>query len=483
MTDIEQAAFDPPPRPPPVASASNFSGFMQSPGVKFIIVGILALLLLVPALLVWALVEERAQRASEVASRIAAGWGGEQVINGPYLAVPVTVNRSQTNANGTVTWARVTEWALLMPEVLDVSGNLAVEARRLSIYSLPVYNAKLALKGRFAADAINSLPQIEGSPDLDRAFLVMNIADITGIRSNVEIRFNGGEAQRFEPGMKGITSAKPFFRDSQYPDYPASTTGINRPVPRELLESGFSFDMELSLNGSSRFSVAPAGQTTSLKLAANWPDPGFEGTFLPEEKAITDSDFSAAWTIPYLARGIDKVIAGTQMPLSNSLMSVNLVEPVKFYQVVARTLKYAIGFISLMFFAVFIIELKSGRLVHWVQYVLTGLALIIFYILLLALSEHLGFGIAYAIASVATTALIAIYVGTVTRSRRSGISLAVVLGLSYAVMYLILREDEYALLAGALISFVTIAATMYFTRNIDWSARPRKQEEVAVPAG
>jgi inner membrane protein len=157
------------------------------------------------------------------------------------------------------------------------------------------------------------------------------------------------------------------------------------------------------------------------------------------------------------------------LPLGSNLMSINLVEPVKFYQIVSRTLKYSVGFISLMFFAVFIIELKGGRMVHWVQYVLTGLALIIFYILLLALSEHLGFMIAYGIAAAATTLLIASYVGTVTGNRSSGISLAVVLGLSYAVMYLILREDEYALLAGALISFVTIAATMYFTRNIDWS--------------
>ena len=441
---------------------------MRLPGVKFIIVGIISVMLLIPTLLVWALVEERADRASDVAVKIAAGWGGEQVINGPYLAVPFSVNRSQTNQNGTVTWVKVTEWALLMPEVLNVDARLQTEARRLSIYSLPVYNAKLSLKGKFAADAVASLSQVEGVPDLERAFLVMNIADITGIRSNADIRIDGAAPISFEPGMKGITALKPAFTSNYY-DQQRSETGINRPIGRELVEKGFDFEMELSLNGSGRFSVAPAGQTTKFAANANWADPGFEGTFLPETKAITDKDFSANWTIPYLARGIDKVVAGTVMPLSNSLMSVNLVELVKFYQIVSRTLKYSIGFISLMFFAVFIIELKSGRMVHWVQYVLSGLALIIFYILLLALAEHIGFGISYAIASTLTTALIAFYVGSVTASMRSGVSLAVVLGLSYGVMYLILREDEYALLAGAIISFVTIAATMYFTRNIDWT--------------
>ncbi|MDB5556191.1 MAG: inner rane CreD family protein [Rhizobium sp.] len=452
-----------------VSRAGGFATFMRSPGVKFIIIGVLTVLLLIPTLLVWALVEERAERANEVSARISSGWGGPQIVNGPYLAVPMLVNRTQNN-NGTITTMQVQEWALLMPEELKVDTKLDTEARKLSIYSLPVYNAKMKFSGRFGTDLRQSLTQIEGTPDLDRAFLVMNIADISGIRSNADIKIDGGGALPFQPGMKSIKGLKSGY--SEYDSsqaYAQSDTGINRPIDRALIEKGFAFEMDLSLNGSAKFSLAPAGQTTMFTASANWPDPGFEGLFLPETKTITKQGFEAAWTIPYLARGVDKVIASSVLPLGGNLMSVNLVEPVKFYQIISRTLKYSVGFISLMFFAVFIIELKGGRMVHWVQYVLTGLALIIFYILLLALSEHLGFMIAYGIAATATTLLIAFYVGTVTGSRRSGVSLAVVLGLSYAVMYLILREDEYALLAGALISFVTIAATMYFTRNIDWS--------------
>ena len=453
----------------PPSRAGGFATFMRSPGVKFIIIGVLTILLLIPTLLVWALVEERSERANEVSARISAGWGGPQIVNGPYLAVPMIVNRSQNN-NGTITTMPVQEWALLMPEELKVDTKLDTEARKLSIYSLPVYNAKMKFSGRFGTDLRQSLTQVEGTPDLDRAFLVMNIADISGIRSNADIKIDGGAALAFQPGMKSIKGLKTGYAEYDATQaYAQSDTGINRPIDRALIEKGFAFEMDLSLNGSAKFSLAPAGQTTMFTASANWPDPGFEGLFLPETKTITKQGFEAAWTIPYLARGVDKVIASNVLPLGSNLMSVNLVEPVKFYQVISRTLKYSIGFISLMFFAVFIIELKGGRMVHWVQYVLTGLALIIFYILLLALSEHLGFVIAYGIAAAATTVLIASYVGTVTGSRRSGVSLAVVLGLSYAVMYLILREDEYALLAGALISFVTIAATMYFTRNIDWS--------------
>jgi inner membrane protein len=237
--------------------------------------------------------------------------------------------------------------------------------------------------------------------------------------------------------------------------------------------------MALSLNGSRSFAVAPAGQTTSFQAKANWPHPGFEGLFLPEQKTITAKDFTATWTIPYLARGIDKAVSGSMLPLSESMMSINLVEPVQFYQVVSRTLKYSIGFISLVFLAVFVVELKGGRMVHWIQYVLTGLALIVFYVLLLALAEHTGFTLAYGIAAIATTLLISAYLGSATASRRNGLALGAVLLAAYGIMYLVLREDEYALLAGALISFIAIAATMYATRKVDWSGtavRPAQAE-------
>jgi inner membrane protein len=315
---------------------------------------------------------------------------------------------------------------------------------------------------------MDDLRQIEGKPDLDRAMLVLSIADITGIRSDAGVRIDGGPLMPFEPGMKTISSFMPGSLEP-YASPARLDSGVNRPIGRALVESGFTFAVDLSLNGSGSFAIAPAGQTTRFSAEANWPHPGFEGLFLPEEKSIDGKGFSAKWTIPYLARGVDRVVSGSVLPLSNSLMAVNMVEPVKFYQVVARTLKYSVGFFSVVFLAVFIIELKSARKVHWIQYVLTGLALVVFYILLLALAEHTGFEIAYLLASVATAGLISSYVGSVTGSVRRGAVLAFVLGAAYAVMYLILREDEYALLAGALISFVTIAATMFSTRNIDWS--------------
>lgn len=456
---------------PPAGPARPAPGFFQSPGVKFIMIGFISVILLIPALLVWGLTEERARRADDVSARIASGWGGPQTINGPYLAVPYEADRSQT-IDGKIVIQRVTEWALLMPETLNIDADLSVEERKLSIYTLPVYGSKLKISGRFGANLLEDLSQFGGPPNLDRAVLVMNIADITGIRSEAGVRIDGSPPLAFEPGMKDISAS------SHTPADPYGSTlsksGVHRAIAPGLIDKGFSFNIDIALNGSRNFAVAPAGQTTVLSAKANWPHPGFEGLFLPEEKSIEKDRFEAKWTIPYLARGIDKSVSSSILPLSDSLMIVNLVEPVKFYQVIARTLKYSIGFISVVFLAVFIIELKGGRMVHWIQYVLTGLALVVFYVLLLALAEHTGFETAYLLAALATTLLIASYVGVVTASRRSGVALGIVLALAYAVLYLILREDEYALLAGALISFVTIAATMFATRNVDWSGGRRQ---------
>lgn len=441
---------------------------LRSPGVKFIMIGIISVALLVPLLLVWGLTEERAERARDVSRRIANGWGGEQAINGPYIAVPFDVERSRA-VDGRIVVEHVMEWALVMPETLDVTADLNTEERRLSIYALPVYNGALTLKGRFAGNILQDLAQFPGTPQLDRAILVLNINDITGIRSDAGVKIDNGTVLPFDPGMRQISAMTVVGSDGYAT--PQTNPGVHRPIERGLIERGFAFEIALSLNGSRSFAVAPAGQTTTFSAKANWPHPGFEGLFLPEEKTVTASGFAAKWTIPYLARGIDRVAAGSALPLSNSMMSINLVEPVQFYQVISRTLKYSIGFISLVFLAVFVVELKGGRMVHWIQYVLTGLALIVFYVLLLALAEHTGFTIAYAVAALATTMLIAAYLGAATESRRNGVALGIVLLSAYGVMYLVLREDEYALLAGALISFVSIATTMYATRRVDWSGR------------
>ena len=449
----------PPLRPP---------SFFGSPAVKFVIIGVLTVMLLVPSLFVWVLVEERADRARDVAQDIARSWGGVQQINGPYLVVPFSETYTVSTDDSSKTEMR---WhtAILFPEKLDVGGDISVQERRKSIYSLPVYHGSVNLKGRFAATSPETFePQFGGQIDIaaDKAVLVVGIGDIAALKSEVGLVLNGNGSVPFEPGLGPLTM-DPMRRSVAS----MSPSGINAPVAAGLWRNGFSFDIPIQMNGSKAFYVAPAGQTTTVSLQSDWPHPGFTGAFLPETRDIGDTGFTASWTIPYLARGIPRSVLGAHMPLQDKALGVEFVEPVNFYHTIARSLKYAVCFISLTFLAVFILEMRSRSRVHWIQYGLVGLSLIVFYVMLLALAEHVGYGPAYLLAAAAATLLNTIYIGTALKSRLAGGVMLMVLAAIFGVLYALMQEQDYALLIGSLLAFLSLAVTMFATQRIDWSGR------------
>ncbi|WP_415714359.1 cell envelope integrity protein CreD [Roseibium sp.] len=455
-----------PDRPVPPQWTPKVISFLKSPAVKFVLIGFVTLMLMIPTTFVWVLVEERADRAREVARDIAASWGGAQEINGPYLAVPFT--ETYTVVTGEKARTQIDRHlAVFFPERLDVAGDIAVEERQKSIYSLPVYRGELVLSGRFAApDETAFGAEHGGSLDIhaNKAVLVMGIGDVRALKSEVTLGFGNGQSSKFEPGSDVLTvSPSSFSRGAVRP------SGINASVPPLKWRKGFQFNIALQLNGSTSLFVAPAGQTTKVTLRSDWPHPGFTGSFLPEQRTISETGFDATWTIPYLARGIPKVWSEDHLPLQDRMMGVQFVEPVNFYQTISRSLKYAIGFISLIFLAVFVLELQSGWRVHWIQYGLVGLALIIFYVMLLAFAEHVGYSRAYLIAASAATTLNAFYIGTSLKSRVAGLVMFAVLAGIFAVLFALMREQDYALLIGSVIAFVALAITMFATQKIDWT--------------
>lgn len=447
---------------------SIFSGLSTSPGFKFIITGIITFLLLIPALLVWALVEERANRADQVAQSISQGWGNQQRINGPYLVVPYLTKQKQNDV-----YIDVRRYAIYSPAKLEATSKLEVEERKKSIYSTPLYHMKSKLSGRFDPIDTSQIVARNGRPRLREAFLAIEVSDLAGFRSEVVAKLNGGEDVIFSPGLAGL---HPSTSPNRYNNYNNSgkSSGIHLNVDEALLDQSMKFEIDLAINGSRALEIVPSGKTTEVSMTSNWPHPGFNGRFLPETRNITETGFDAKWTVPNLARGISAVSFGTQISNADSIIEVSFVKPLKFYQLVSRTLKYAVAFFSLVFLAIFILELTGKNPIHWIQYILTGLAMVVFYILLLALAEQVGFDIAYILASIATTGLIAWYVGNALASRNAIYVIASVVGLTYAIMYLILKEDEYALLIGAIIAFAAIAMTMFATRNVDWSRSASK---------
>ncbi len=447
---------------------SIFSGLSTSPGFKFIITGIITFLLLIPALLVWALVEERANRADQVAQSISQGWGNQQRVNGPYLVVPYLTKQKQNDV-----YIDVRRYAIYSPAKLEATSNLEVEERKKSIYSTPLYHMKSKLSGRFDPIDTSQIVARNGRPRLREAFLAIEVSDLAGFRSEVVAKLNGGEDVIFSPGLAGL---HPSTSPNRYNNYNNSgkSSGIHLNVDEALLDQSMKFEIDLAINGSRALEIVPSGKTTEVSMTSNWPHPGFNGRFLPETRNITKTGFDAKWTVPNLARGISAVSFGTQISNADSIIEVSFVKPLKFYQLVSRTLKYAVAFFSLVFLAIFILELTGKNPVHWIQYILTGLAMVVFYILLLALAEQVGFDIAYILAGLATTGLIGWYVGNALASRNAIYVIASVVGLTYAIMYLILKEDEYALLIGAIIAFAAIAMTMFATRNVDWSRSASK---------
>ncbi|MCV0426822.1 MAG: cell envelope integrity protein CreD [Roseibium sp.] len=464
---------------PVMRTVSRTRSFLNSPAVKFVLIGFVTLMLMIPSTFVWVLVEERADRARDVARDIARSWGGTQEINGPYLVVPFTETFETGPAEKRETKV-VRRSAVLFPQRLDVTGDITVEERRKSIYTLPVYHSRMSLNGQFTAPPANTFePEHGGEIEVaaDKAVLVIGIGDVRALKSEVDIKLDGSQTVSFEPGSGPLEISM-----SPKSGHFANPSGINAVIPALKWRKGFSFDIPLQLNGSTAIYIAPAGQTTQVQMKSDWPHPGFTGSFLPEKRSISDSGFDAIWTIPYLARGIPKVLETSQMPLQDKLFGVKFVDPVNFYQTISRSLKYAIGFISLTFLAVFVLEMRSGWRFHWIQYGLVGFALIVFYVMLLAFAEHVGYGVAYLIAAAAATILNAAYIGTSLKSRLAGLVMFAVLSSIFAVLFALMREQDYALLIGSVIAFVALAITMFVTQKIDWSGNtPRQGDSSALP--
>jgi inner membrane protein len=243
------------------------------------------------------------------------------------------------------------------------------------------------------------------------------------------------------------------------------------PAAEQALQP-FAFTLDLVFNGSVSLLAAPVARDTRVSLASDWPHPSFSGSFLPDERRIASSGFTASWKIPHLARSVPEAWSLSEAGLERLLpyaFGVRLVAPVDFYSLVNRAVKYAVLFVALAFMAVFCLELVSECQVHPVQYVFTGVALVFFYVLLLSFAEHLGFTLAYLLASIATAAMLASYVGAALGSVQQGLVMMIVFSITYAILYLVLQLEDYALLAGSIVGFIALTIVMFATLRVDWS--------------
>lgn len=430
-------------------------------GWKLALVGLMLLLLLIPLGLLDSLVAERQARGQEVAREIAQSSSGPQQVVGPLLLVEahkLTERRRVVTEGGVMReeteQASETVHYLVSPTKLAVDSRLRIERRGRSLFTVPLFHGALSLAGEFR----HEVHALEDGSRLKpvRAWLVVGLGDNRGVQA-MTLTVNG----------RPVT-AEPGTRVGWLPE------GLNAPVPLAALDQPFAFDVALDLSGTQSLAWLPVGSETTVTASADWPHPGFEGRHLPQASKITDDGFSASWAVSRLSSRVQQVVAGCQ-PLADECagladggFGVRLVEPVDRYLMTDRAMKYALLFLGLVFGAVFLVEALASRPVHVVQYGLTGLALAMFYLLLLSLSEHIGFGPAYGLAAGACSALLGYYLAGVLGGAKQGAGFFAGLAGLYGLLYALLRSEDYALLVGAGVLFAALATVMALTRRVDW---------------
>jgi inner membrane protein len=414
------------------------------------IVGV-ALLLLFPLAWLHGLVSERTALREQAIAAVARGWGGRQLLAGPVLAIPVT-----TTVDSEHTQTR--DWYVL-PDSLDLDVEVTVqeERRKLGVYEVPVYVATVHATGRF--DLAREMVKLTAGDSTvrvhtDRGRLFLPLSDPRGAR---EIKLS-------EPRLTSVAL-------EPWRGFPIAV--LAAPLRADVGSSNDkqSFELTYTVAGTQSLEFLPLAHASHVKLHGNWPDPGFASGFLPVERHIHGGRFEATWQVLDLNRSYGAGWMEGDVPanvLQDSAFGVDLVQPVDLYQQIERAVKYAGVFIGLSFLTLFIWEHLARRPVHPIQYALMGLALSVFFLLLLALAEHVGFRLSYLLAALALCSLLGVYLAGAMGTRTSGAASSGLFALLYGLLYLLVTSDDYALLAGALGLFAVLAVAMVLTRKINW---------------
>ena len=463
----------------------------RSPSFKLFLAGLIAVLLVIPLLMVYGLVSDRQAQARVAQDSIVQGTGGRQVVTGPMLVVPyeTTQQVSETIDGQPVVRNRTVRQALYIhPQTQSLDTQLAPERKRFGIYENVVYGADL--RGEALFEMPDDLDRFGIERDellLDEAQLRFGVADMRGFRSPADV-VAGGEAVTLEPGEgSGATGGSGF---NGYVDWSEG----------EPLQVAYRY----ALNGSRAISFVPRGGQSEWTVSSTWQHPGFAGSFLPDEREVGDDGFSASWSVGNLALGqsivsradmgyaaIDDSIAApppvevaTEMreagriaPESPSLAAtITLIDPADVYSQVDRAVKYGFLFIGFTFLAYLMFDIIGGARVATAEYLLTGVGLVLFFVLLLAFAEVIAFALAYVLASGAIIALLTAYSAAVLGTWRRAAFMGGLLAALYATLYILLSLEQFALIVGALLLFAALAGVMYATRGIDWSSAMRKEE-------
>lgn len=435
----------------------------QSVTVKIASIFILMMLLMIPMAFVKSLIQERDFHRQMVITEVSDKWANQQHVYGPILTIPLV---REVVIDEKI--KEIRSQAHILPTKLNINGTVDPESLYRGIYEVVVYDSKISFSGNFI-DLGKYKDELKEYDILwDEAYLTINISDLRGIKEKVSIKWNDKEKQ-VEPG-------------SGIPSLVKSGVTVHDIFEKDPENNSFDFSFDLNLQGSQYLGFVPLGKETDISLSSGWPDPSFTGSFLPDSRTVTDNGFSADYKILELNRNYPQFWYGNRNMenIEKSSFGVDLLLPLNDYQKAMRSAKYALLAISLTFLTFFLVEIFNKKEVHPLQYILIGLGLCLFYTLLVSISEHSNFDLAYGIASISVISMIGLYAKTILGDLRQTVILVLILCLTYTFVYITLQIQDYALLIGSIGLTAILAFTMYITRNINWYELTPKRESETI---
>jgi inner membrane protein len=433
---------------------------------KLGLIGFLTLLLLIPSFMVQDLITERQNRQQEVIREISDKWSGSQLVQGPILVLPYKTTVMEKDSDTQKSGRReILTNIYILPEILNISSKANPELLHRGIFDAVVYNSQIKVSGTFSQLELKKSGIDPAMIQWEQAKVDIGLSDLKGLKNNPVIRL-GNQNYEVEPDF---TSLKLF-----------SNNLVILPNLGSEKSTALNFSFDLDLRGSEKLSFLHLGKNTIVKIEGEWNDPSFTGRYLPDERSVSGKAFSATWKMPYYNRPYpqqwieentvlnttDTQVQGNNNSDSRAVFGVNFLLPVDQYQKTIRTAKYAFLVILLSFLSLFFTELLIKQRVHFLQYVLIGAAMTIYYILLLSLSEQVGFNLAYIIASAATAGLIGTFIWSLLKNRKVALLFAGILTMFYSFIFIILQLQDLALLAGSIGLFLIVALLMYLSQKI-----------------
>lgn len=422
--------------------------------LKVATIVVIALVLLLPAGMIGGLINERESTQTLAIQNVSEQWAGAQVITGPILTIPYYKYQREGNGrDSTKRLVRIKEYIHILPNALRINGTILPEKRTRGIYEIVVYNSKLSLRGSFNALDLAAFDIAPSDLLLDKAELALGMNDLRGIERQVDVQWNN-QTVPFNPGVTSTDVIR---------------SGMKALVSLSTQDtSSYAFSLELDLKGSQQLYFTPVGKVTDVTIHSSWNNPSFNGAFLPDTRSVSDSGFTANWNVLHLNRNFPQQWTGSQFTPEQAAFGTDLILPVDSYQKSHRAVRYAILFIAFTFLVFFFMEVMNKLFIHPVQYLLVGVALVVFFTLLLSISEHLSFDLSFLISALATLILVGSYVKAILQSWKLSSIVVGILSILYGFIFVIMQLQDFALLIGSIGIFVILSLVMYVSRKIDW---------------